>query len=157
MWKFYILPLIYYYKMPFLHGLVDSLYNAVMDFAPEFLRQRPMFSAAVLGASGAFGLVKGLQEVSMRWMDNIVTEFDERWLPELEKACLAGVPALALGYALVDPEGMRQVVSEHPVYTAGMVSAYAGAATATLQDLMARPDRKYAKLLDGTRVLLEDM
>ena len=143
--------------MPFLHSLVDSLYNGVMQFAPEFLRARPMFSAPVLGATGAYGTVRALQEVSRWWMDRIIPDFDEELLPLLEKACLIAIPAVVVASGFTDSEGLQETVSNCPVYTAGMVSAYAGAATAAVQDLMARPERNYMELLDGTRVPLEGL
>jgi hypothetical protein len=143
--------------MPFLHSVVDALYNGVMQFAPEFLRQRPMFSAPVLGATGAYTAVRALQEISWRWMDRVIPDFDERWLPELEKACLAAIPAVVLATGFADSEGLQETVSKFPVYTAGMVSAYAGAAAGAVMDLMSRHPRQYAELLNGVRVPVEEL
>ena len=143
--------------MPFLHGLADALYNGVMQFAPEFLQERPMFSAPVLGASCSYGAVRALQYASRNWMDRIIDDFDEKWLPMLEKACLAAIPAAVMIKGFADSEGLMRVVSECPVYTAGMVSAYAGAAAGAVQDLMRRRPRQYAELLNGVRVPVEEL
>jgi hypothetical protein len=143
--------------MPFLHSVVDALYNGVMEFAPEFLQERPMFSAPVLGASGSYGVVRGLQYVSRRWMDRIIPNFDRDWLPLLEKTCLVAVPAMALAYGFADSEGLQQVVSECPVYTAGMVASYAGAAAGAVQDLVSRHPRREIELLNGVRVPVEEL
>lgn len=143
--------------MPFLHGLADALYNGVMQFAPEFLQERPMFSAPALGASGAYAVVKALQYASRNWMHRVIDDFDEKWLPLLEKTCLVAIPAVALATGFVDSEGLQETVSNCPVYTAGMVAAYAGGAAGAVQDLMSRHPRREIELLNGVRIPVEEL
>lgn len=120
---------------PFLYDVVNTLYKAVESIMPEFIRERAMFNAFVLGSAGTFGVIKGLQALSRKFMDKVIPYFNRKYLPIIEKAGLAVITAAPLVYAAVDPEGAQHIVTQHPVYTSGMAGAYLGAAGAVVHDL----------------------
>ncbi len=123
---------------PFLHGVVDTLYHIVMDPMPQFIQDRDMTSAVLLGGGGAYGVVRGLQYLSKNVADRIIPGFDEHALPILEKICIAGMILDPLAYSIIDPDGAREIVSQHPTYSAGMTSAGVCSITGAVQDLHKR-------------------
>jgi hypothetical protein len=127
---------------PFLYDVVNMLYHGVMDNMPDFLREREMSSAFLLGAGGICGVVRGLQWLSKNVADKVIPGFDKKALPVLEKICIAGMAAAPVVYGLIDPEGAKQVVAQHPVYTAGMAGVYAGSIVGAAQDIVKRSKEK---------------
>ncbi|MBD3249113.1 hypothetical protein GF336_03645 [Candidatus Woesearchaeota archaeon] len=123
---------------PFLYDVVDKLYNSVMDHMPQALQDRDMASAFVLGTVGIYSVVKGLQWTSKNVMNKIISNFDEKWLPNLEKACTLGMAVAPVLYAAIDPEGAKEIMTQHPTYTSGMAGVYAGSITGAVQDLHRR-------------------
>jgi hypothetical protein len=123
---------------PFLYKTVDFLYNGVMNHAPEVLQKRSMASAFLLGAIGIYGVVKGLQFTSKKVMNRIIPDFDEKWLPKLEKTCIAAMGAAPVIYFAIDPDGAQELLRNHPVYTSGMAGVYVGSITGAAQDLHKR-------------------
>lgn len=123
---------------PFLWDVVNVLYHSVMDRMPQALQDRDMASAFVLGSAGAYGVVKGLQWTSKHVMNRIIPDFDEKCLPLLEKVCIVGMAAAPVVYAIFDPEGAREIMTQHPTYTSGMAGVYAGSITGAAQDLHRR-------------------
>ena len=123
---------------PFLYDTVDKLYHLVMNPMPRFIRERDVDSAFLLGAIGIYSVVKGLQWASINLTDRFKSGFHEDILPNLEKICITAMVITPFVYASLDPQGAKQVISEHPVYTSGMAGVYVGSITAALQDLNKR-------------------
>lgn len=134
---------------PFLFDIVNTLYNTAYKVMPDFLRERPVFSAFTMAAAGTYGLTRAAQGASKAVMNKVVANFDDRCLPTLEKICIYGIPAAALVYSAIDPEGAQSVLMKHPVYTAGMAGAYAGGLLAATQDL------KSSKKKKGLRIIIK--
>ncbi len=127
---------------PFLYDAVNSMYHGIMDNMPDALRERSMASAFLLGAAGIYLAVKGLQWISREVISGFSQSFDEKWLPELEKACVAGMASAPLLYALIDPQGAREIVANHETYASGMAGVYVGSIAGALQDLHKRSKQK---------------
>lgn len=125
-------------EKPILWDLVNSLYHGVMDRMPQALQDRDMASAFVLGSAGTYGVIRGLQWTSKNIMRHVIPNFDEKWLPVLEKICVAGMAVAPVVYAAIDPEGAKQIMTQHPTYTSGMAGVYAGSLAGALQDLHRR-------------------
>ncbi len=118
-------------------GFVDWAYNTVIDSMPEFLNERPMFSALALGYLGNRAAVQCLQLAS-KGIDRLKHGFDDEYFPAIEYALRTGISIAPFIYGLVDPEGAKAIVSQHPVYTAGMAGAYVGALHGFSRDLSER-------------------
>ena len=123
---------------PILYNVVDKLYHGVMNNMPQALQDRDMASAFVLGSASIYYVVKGLQWTSKNIMNKIIPNFDEKWLPKLEKACIVGMAAAPVLYAFIDPEGAKEIMTQHPTYTSGMAGVYAGSIIGAVQDLHKR-------------------
>jgi hypothetical protein len=124
---------------PLLFDLVNSLYNGAYKVMPEFMKERPMFSAFSMAALGAYGLTKSIQFVSEKYINKIIPNFDSKYLPRIEKAVQYGLPALALLYSVIDPDGAKEILMNHPVYASGMAGAFVGGFIAAQKDLDKRP------------------
>jgi len=124
---------------PFLYDLVDKAYHTVIDYMPDAVQDRDMASAFVLGGAGMYSIVKGLQWTSKNIMNRFVYDFDENWLPKLEKTCIVGMAVAPLVYSLIDPEGARAMVAHHPTYSSGMAGVWAGSIAGAVQDVQKRP------------------
>ena len=120
---------------PLLYDVVDKLYHGVMDHMPQALQDRDMASAFILGSAGIYFVVRGLQWTSKNVMNKFIPNFDEKWLPKLEKAYIAGMAAAPVLYAFIDPEGAKTIMTQHPTYTSGMAGVYAGSIAGAAQDL----------------------
>ena len=118
---------------PLLWDLVNSLYTGVTEHMPDFIKDRPMASAFVLGALGSYGLSKAVQVISNRF-----PVFDRRVMPYLEKVCRYVIVGGPLLYSIINPEGAKEVLMNHPVYTSGMTGVAAGGIVALTQDLHKR-------------------
>ena len=123
---------------PILYHVVDKLYHEVMDSMPQIIQGRDMASAFILGSGGIYSVVKGLQWASKNLMNNIIPNFDEKWLPFLEKACITSMVAVPLIYAIINPEGAKEIWTQHPTYTSGMVGVGIGGIAGAVQDLHKR-------------------
>ena len=137
---------------PILYDVVDTLYHGVMNHMPEALQTRDMLSAFLLGGSGIYCVVRSLQWMSRNMMDGFIANFDEKVIPVLEKICIISMGSAPFIYAAVDPEGAREMVMEHPVYTAGMAGVYIGSITGAVQDL----GRRARERVSGVDELLLD-
>jgi len=123
---------------PILYDVVDKLYHGVMDNMPQALQDRDMASAFVLGSAGIYSVIRGLQWTSKNVMNKIIPNFDEKWLPNLEKACVVGMAVAPILYATIDPEGAKAIMTQHPTYTSGMAGVYVVSITEAIQDLHKR-------------------
>lgn len=131
---------------PFLYDTVDKLYHLVMDPMPQSIRERDVESAFLLGFIGVYGVVRGLQWTSKNAYDKISPGFHEYILPTLEKICITTMAITPFVYATFDSQGAKQLISEHPVYTFGMVGVYVGSLAAAIQDLKNRNKEDYRSL-----------
>lgn len=144
--------------MPF-YGAADWAYNLVMGCMPDAVRERSESSAFIMGASGIFGVARGLQWVSSNFMDSIISGFHEKWLPKLETACAVAVTAGPVLYGIMDPEGAREVITKHPTYTAGMAGVAVGGLAAAGRDIynvadsLASAVRKEFRRLSGPTLI----
>jgi len=134
---------------PLLYDTVNFLYNSVMNHMPEALQERSMASAFMLGGAGTYGVVRGLQWASKNVVERAIPGFDKRGLPILEKVCIAGMAAAPIVYALVDPEGAKAIMTQHPTYTSGMAGIWAGSIAGAAQD---QHERSLEKKLENSSV-----
>jgi len=142
---------------PFLWETVNFLYHSVMDNMPQFLQDRPVFSAIVLGSAGSYGLVRSLQWFSNKYMDYFIPGFDKKWLPNLEKACIAGILSIPLAYSFLNPNEAKAIISEHPVYSAGMSAAAFSGIFGAWQDLSKRKINKTLEDYIISKILPKDI
>lgn len=125
-------------KEPFLYNVVDILYHSVADNSPQVVQDRPMASAFILGSLGIYGVVRSLQWSSKNVVNYFISDFDEKYLPILEKACIGGMIAVPILYAIVNPNKAREIITQHPIYTSGMIGVAFGSIAGALQDLRKR-------------------
>ncbi len=127
---------------PIFYDTVDTLYHAFMDSMPKFLQERSKTSAFVLGGSGIYATVRTLQWTSKNIMDYYISDFDEKILPVLEKTCIGLMVAAPFLCYLVAPERTKEIISQHQVYTSGMVGVWLGSIIGAGQDLIKRSKQK---------------
>jgi len=127
---------------PFLWDTVNTLYHGVVDHLPEVVQERDIALPALLGFGGIYLVVKGLQWTSRHVMDRIIPNFDRDWLPALEKTCIGVIVGAPILYAIVDPEGAREIWTQNYQYTPGMGGVVAGSVTGAAQDLSRRSTEK---------------
>lgn len=120
------------------YNIVDFLYDLVIDNMPVVIRERSMANAFILGSVGTFGVIKGVQWLSKNVVDKAIPGFDDKCLPTLEKLCIVGMAAAPILYAVIDPQGAREVMTMNPTYTSGMMGIYAGSIACGAQDLHRR-------------------
>ena len=127
-------------EKPFLFDLVDWAYHGIMDNMPEYLQERSMASAFALGFTGNYLLVKGVQWASNKIMPE---GFNKDILPIIEDLCIYLTVASPLMYGLINPQGLQEIVQEHPTYTTGMFGASLSAILTAKSDIdKKRLDRK---------------
>ena len=119
-------------KKPFLFNTVDFLYNKVMKHAPKSLQERSIGSAFVLGYSGNYLSIDGIQIFSKMFMPQ---EFDQYILPVLEGICVAATVTAPLVYSFIKPKEIETTIKEHPTYSSGMIGAGFGAITSVFTGL----------------------
>ena len=127
---------------PILYNIVNTLYNSVMDKMPEEVKQRDVAAAFVLGSVGTYGVTRGVQWLSENVADKIIPDFSTKYLPAIEVASITAITAAPLLYALFDPQGAREIISQHPTYASGMAGVYVGGVAAALQDLNKQDSNK---------------
>jgi len=127
---------------PFLYDLTNNLYHKVMDDMPQAVQDRDIASAFILGAAGSYAFTKTLQWISRNIMDGMIPDFDEKLLPILERVCQVGVIAIPTLYAIIDPEGARTILMQHPTYSAGMTGAITGGIICAQQDINKKPKKQ---------------
>ncbi|MFH1072998.1 MAG: hypothetical protein V1743_06230 [Nanoarchaeota archaeon] len=115
---------------PPLWDLVNSLYHAVAD--------KPELNALVLGASGAYLVVRTLQLGSKHVMDRIIPGFDDKALPFLETTCIIGWTLTPVLYEAIHPGSLKSYCTPHPVYMTSMMGAYFGSVVPATVDLIKR-------------------
>lgn len=120
------------------YNTVDFLYDLVIDNMPVVIRERSMANAFILGSFGTYGVVKGVQWLSKNVVDKVIPGFDDKYLSTLEKLCIVGMAAAPVLYAVIDPQGAREVMTMNPTYTSGMIGVYAGSIACAVQDLHKR-------------------
>ena len=142
---------------PIFHETVDMFYNGVMSHMPQALQDRDMASAFVLGSAGTYGVIRGLQWTSKNIVDPYIwsrmpkfvkdraPSFDKDVLPALEKICATGMAVAPIIYAAIDPQGAKEIMTQHPVYTSGMLGVGAGSIAAVAQDLHRRSIQREIK------------
>lgn len=136
---------------PPLYDIVNKLYHGATDLMPQSLQDRDMALAAVLGAAGIYGVVRGLQWTSKNVMNKVIPNFDEKRLPALEKICIAGMALAPIAYGLIDPHGAREIMTQHPTYTSGMAGVYVGSIAGAAQDLHNRSKKKLEQRLETSK------
>jgi len=109
------------------YNLVDKLYHGATDWMPQIVRDRDILIAPVLGYGGIRGVVKGLQFLSEKFSKRYNNKFDNIALPILERISQVTITLFPLGYSIFDPEGAKEIMTQHPVYTSGMVGLWIGA------------------------------
>lgn len=127
---------------PFLYDLANQMYTTVMNDMPQAVQDRDIASAFILGTAGSYTAAKTLQWISRNIMDGMIPDFDEKLLPILERVCQIGAITLPTLYAIIDPEGARTILMQHPTYTAGMAGAVAGGILCAQQDISKKPRKQ---------------
>ena len=116
---------------PIFYDTVDVLYHAVVD-------RPPSEKAFLLGSGFTYLLVNRLQWASRNIADFYISNFDENILPTLEKGCIAAMAVAPFLFYLIDPEGAKEIMAQHPVYTSGMFGVWLGSISGAVQDLFKR-------------------
>jgi len=106
---------------PPLYEIVDALYKGATRFAPDWVTDRPMAAAAVLGFTGSYLVAQGVKAGLRKLGEK--AHFDSSLL---EKICGAAAPATLLAGMIIDHEGVRQILENHQVYTAGVTASAFG-------------------------------
>lgn len=127
---------------PFLYDTANNLYNSVMDNMPQAVQDRDIASAFILGTAGSYAATKALQWISKNIMDGIIPDFDAKLLPILERVCQIGIVAIPTLYAIIDPEGARTILMQHPTYTVGMAGTAMGGIIGAQQDINKKPKKQ---------------
>ena len=122
---------------PFLFETADYLSKTVMQYMPEFVQNRPHVANYLFGAGGISAVVKGLQWTSTK-IERVVEGFDTKFLPVAEKACIGIMTLAPLAYGVIDPQGLNEIITQHPVYTSGMAGVWVGSVATAAYDLHKR-------------------
>jgi hypothetical protein len=116
-------------KNPPLYTVVDKLYHGVMDnkFVPSYFKKHPELSASILANTGTVAVLGAVQKGT----EIILPQFYAHNFKTLEALCIVGMVCVAVAYKnkLVD------FVTEHPVYSSGMVSTWLTSIGMALYDL----------------------
>ncbi len=131
---------------PFFNA-VDRLYHLATDHAPQIIKDRSELTAGLLGLIGSITLVNGLQFASKK-MNKIIPNFDEKYLPKLEAACMLTLGLAPFVYGAIDPQGANEITTQHPTYTSGMAGVYFGSMASAGQDLLHRYRMSKSKKLE---------
>ncbi len=118
-------------EKPVLWDVVNYLYHIVMDHMPKLLQDRDMGSAFVLGSVGSYAVTRGCQKIAKRYSPR----FYEKAVPIIDIVTMTGIVGIPLVYSLIDPEGAREILRQHPTYSSGMLGASMGAFYAANKDL----------------------
>jgi hypothetical protein len=122
---------------PILYNILDKAYNGVMQNMPQALQDSDMASAFILGSAGSYVAIRATQ-----WLSKIFPNFEEKCLPTLEKICMVGLGFAPLIYAAADPQGAKEIMTQHPAYTSGLMGAWVGCMSGAAQDLYKRKKKK---------------
>ena len=130
----------------FMYKTVDWAYKTAKQFLPETFQNTDMFNTFMFGFGGSYGIVYGLQKISQsKIVDKLIPNFDEKWLPKLEKICIAGTALSILGFMYLNDNTAREMLANNPVYTSGMLGVALGSITRAVQDLTKRSKNNYNK------------
>ena len=91
---------------------------------PEFLQDRPMALAATVAIAWSYLIIRVTKLIT----DKFPT-FKENILPKVQKTALFGIGVAPIAYATLFPEAASYAMSEHEVYTSGMIGGWAGSLT----------------------------
>lgn len=115
------------------YKLTQAPFDFVHNLLPEKLHNLPT-EVMIEGLAGAYILTWGLQKLS-KSIDKVIWDFDEKWLPWLERTCVIGFPLAAIIYGLIDEEGAKYWIYSKPVDNLGMFMAYLGGLARAIPDL----------------------
>jgi hypothetical protein len=119
--------------LPPLHQIVDAANSAADKLTPDYFLQFGTANAMVRGFAGAYLLARAVQMASCAFAPG----FYERHLPWIQRAVEIGLPASVIVGSYLFPDAgdaLKGVIQAHPVYSAGMASAWAGGALAVERD-----------------------
>lgn len=115
---------------PILYDIVDKLSKEVTDIAPQFMKDRPIASNMLYGFLGSYIVTRiGTKIVSKNLNPKFLKIYSN-----LENVVSKILPFTAFGYAIIDPDGAKELMQTHPVYTAGMISTTLGTSLALKHD-----------------------
>ncbi len=124
-------------KLP-IYNFVDNLYNGIDDLVDGITNGAipDVVSAPIYAAAGAHVVIKGLHWLSKNIVDHIIPDFDQKYLPILETACITTLAVAGTTALILNP----QIWTENPVYVTGMVSSGVSALATAGKDVH---DKKY--------------
>ncbi|MEM4710773.1 MAG: hypothetical protein QXL18_02400, partial [Candidatus Woesearchaeota archaeon] len=94
---------------PILYDIVDKLSSEVTDIAPKFMEDKPIASNMLYGFLGSYIITKiGTKIVSK----NLNPKSLKIYL-KLENIVSKILPFTAFGYAIIDPDGAKELMQTH--------------------------------------------
>lgn len=117
--------------------LCDETYHYVTGPMPQWAHDRPIAMAYALGTAAAYGTVLGIEKLLKK---NLPKFNAEKHLPALEQTGIAFMLGAPLAYSLIDPDGAKQLLEQHPVYTAGLLGLITGSTGRAALDLYRNKD-----------------
>jgi hypothetical protein len=101
-------------KKPIFYDKLDKCYNAVMrqKFVPEYFREHPRLSAAILGSAGTSVVLKGTQELT----ELLMPQFYNTDFKTIEALCVVGLVAAGVAFK----NQIINTVMKYPVYPSGV-------------------------------------
>lgn len=123
---------------PPLFEIVDFLSRESSHITPDFLEQRPMIKNCLYGYLGTIGATQLVQY----GISKAFPKFYDKHFPTIERIVGYGLLATPFIYGIIDNQSLQEnIVSMHPVYSAGMLGALAGTIKTLMWDAQAdRPN-----------------
>lgn len=117
----------------------DKAYHNFVDGLPQFLQERPMMMAYLLGAGASYGSAWVAQKLA------------KHILPEKTRRIInasAGIAAalLPIAYAAIAPDSAKSLFEQHPVYSAGLLGLISGVEGAAIQGTFAKENSKLEEM-----------
>ncbi|HIH31722.1 TPA: hypothetical protein HA235_03370 [Candidatus Woesearchaeota archaeon] len=119
-------------KNPLLYKIVDKLFHAVNDKAPEFMQSHPKISAGIYGAGGTFTVLRGTQLLTER----LLPDFYNSGFKTIEEVCIAATIIGGVAYVKNKFGTFKEMKEQYPVYTPGMTATWITSLGTAMYDIM---------------------
>ncbi len=140
-------------SLPPLYEFADWAYRTVTAPFPKEIQDN-LATPTVLGFGGTFGVFRGLYSLSERYLSDW---FNENVLPWVNNAVGIGVIIVPLAYAIFNPEGALDAVTNHPKYAAGIGGSVSGSLTAVFENNRITQKRRTRDLEKGFKRLRKEV